>query len=118
MRMTLSEYQALLARQRAKRQEKPSATVSSEAETQSAIVNECKRRGWLVFTGSMAHRTYRTLGEPDLTILADKGRVLFIEVKSGRGKRTPEQQAIATVANDLGHTIHLVRSLAEFVKLI
>ena len=48
-----------------------------------------RRRGWIALHGSMAERTGRTLGEPDLVILADGGRVLFVECKSRRGKLSP-----------------------------
>jgi len=92
--------------------------VSREAELHEEIFDECRARGWIALHGSMAERTCRTLGEPDFTILADGGRVLFVECKTRSGKLSPAQAALKFHAEKLGHTIHLVRSLEEFQKLL
>ena len=94
------------------------AGVSREAELHEAIFDECRRRGWIALHGSMAERTCRTLGEPDFVILADGGRVLFVECKSRTGKLSPAQAALKHHAEKLGHTVHVVRSLEEFLKLL
>ena len=94
------------------------AGVSREAELHEAIFDECRRRGWIALHGSMAERTCRTLGEPDFVILAGGGRVLFVECKSRSGKLSPAQSALKFHAEKLGHTIHVVRSLGEFLKLL
>jgi hypothetical protein len=88
-----------------------------EASLHEEIFDECRRRGWIALHGSMAERTHRTLGEPDFTILADRGRVLFVECKSRSGKLSPAQAALKHLAEKLGHTVHVVRSLAEFLAL-
>ena len=92
--------------------------VSRESELHEEIFNECRARGWIALHGSMAERTCRTLGEPDFTILADGGRVLFVECKTRTGKLSPAQAALKFHAEKLGHTIHVVRSLEEFRKLL
>lgn len=92
--------------------------VSREAELHGAVFDECRRRGWIALHGSMAERTCRTLGEPDFVILADGGRVLFVECKSRSGKLSPAQAALKHHAEKLGHTVHIVRSLVEFQKLL
>ena len=92
--------------------------VSQEAKLHDAIFDECRRRGWIALHGSMAERTCRTLGEPDFVILAEGGRVLFVECKSRTGKLSPAQAALQHHAAKLGHTVHLVRSLEEFLKLV
>jgi hypothetical protein len=89
-----------------------------EASLHEEIFDECRRRGWIALHGSMAERTCRTLGEPDFVILADGGRVLFVECKSRSGKLSPAQAALKHHAEKLGHTIHVVRSLDEFLKLL
>jgi len=105
------------------RRAKPNATpasessVSKESELHKAIIDECKRRGWIAFHGSMAHQTFRTEGEFDFTILADGGRVLLVECKTKTGKLSPEQAAIHHWAKKLGHQPHVVRSFNEFVEL-
>jgi hypothetical protein len=91
--------------------------VSREALLHEEIFDECRRRGWIALHGSMAERTCRTLGEPDFVILADGGRVLFVECKSRIGKLSPAQAALKHHAEKLGHTIHVVRSFAEFLEV-
>lgn len=121
-RMTLSELQAYEARR------KPGVIRDlalreiakdrmSESDLHSAILNECQRRGWIALHGTMGERTGRTIGEPDFTIIADAGRVFFVECKSATGKLRPEQAALAAWARKLGHTIYVVRSISEFVHL-
>ena len=88
-----------------------------ERDLHDQIFDECRARGWIALHGSMAERTCRTLGEPDFTILADGGRVLFVECKSRSGKLSPAQAALKFHAEKLGHTIHVVRSLEEFLEL-
>ena len=100
--------------------EPPRATtgVTSEASLHDQIFDLCRQRVWIALHGSMAERSHRTLGEPDFTILADRGRVLFVECKSRTGKLSPAQQALKLHAETLGHTIHLVRSYDEFLTLL
>ena len=89
-----------------------------ESELHEEIKSFCKRKTWICFTGSMAHRAMRTLGECDFTILADGGRVFFIEAKTRIGKLTPEQQGIVIWAEKLGHKIHVVRSIQQFLEIV
>jgi hypothetical protein len=65
----------------------------------------------------MAAPTHRTLGEPDFVVLADRGRLLLIECKASAGKLTPEQAGMAAWAAKLGHTIHVARSLSDFIAM-
>lgn len=88
-----------------------------ESRLHSQIVEYCEQQNWPVFRGSMAHRTYRTLGEPDLTILMPGGRALLVECKSKTGKLSMDQRALAILAKKNEHTIYVVRSLEEFVAI-
>ena len=90
----------------------------SERKLHEEIFDECRRRGWIALHGSMAERTCRTLGEPDFTILADRGRVLFVECKSRTGKLSPAQAALKYHAEKLGHRVNVVRSFEEFLGVI
>ena len=92
--------------------------VASEARLHEEIFDECRRHGWIALHGSMAARTCRTLGEPDFVILADGGRVLFVECKSRSGKLSPAQAALKFHAEKLGHTVHVVRSFQEFQNIL
>jgi hypothetical protein len=115
--MTQAEYQLFLARQGSPREPKPTRGVEVEAELHSQILEECRRRGWKALHGSMVHRTHRTPGEPDFVVLADQGRVLFIECKTKDGKLSMEQRQLRAHANKLGHEVHVVRSLDEFLRI-
>ena len=96
----------------------PEGSVTSEASLHDQIFDHCRQRVWIALHGSMAERSHLTLGEPDFTILADRGRVLFVECKSRTGKLSPAQAALKLHAETLGHTIHLVRSYEEFLTLL
>ena len=88
-----------------------------ESDLHEEIFGECRRRGWIALHGSMAERTHRTAGEPDFIILARGGRVLFVECKTKTGKLSPAQAALKFHAEKLGHIVHVVRSLDEFLRL-
>ena len=100
------------------KQKAESGNGRTERDLHEEIFDECRRRGWIALHGSMAERTCRTLGEPDFIILADGGRVLFVECKTRTGKLSPAQAALKFHAEKLGHTIYVVRSLEEFQKLL
>lgn len=85
-----------------------------ESELHREIMRECQVRGWFYFRGSMAHRTYRTVGEPDFIICLPNGCTLYIEAKSRAGKLSAEQGALHTWLAKLGHTVHVVRSIEAF----
>ena len=118
--MTHAQYLAHEAKIRAGR----SGTVASvasegpEAELQQAIIAECSRRGWICLHGSMSHRTFRTPGEWDHTVLGDRGRIWFLEAKTRTGKLSTDQQAIHAWASKLGHKVHVVRSYEEFIQIV
>jgi hypothetical protein len=98
----------------------PSASPGATADERllhNEILEHCRMNGLLAFHGSMAHRTCRTVGEPDFVILCPGGRVLLIECKSKTGKLSPEQLGVGMWAEKLGHKIHVVRSYVEFLKL-
>jgi hypothetical protein len=117
MRMTPEQYRAFLARH-GDRQETPKSATQDEADLHSCVVAECQRRGWIAFHGSMAHRTYRTPGEPDFVILADGGSTILVECKTRVGKLSTDQLGIQAWAKKLDHTIHVVRSMEDFLKVI
>lgn len=92
--------------------------VAKESELHAAIVKECADRRWVALHGSMAHSTHRTLGEWDFVVLADRGRKFLIECKSKTGKLSPEQVALHHMADGLGHSTHVIRSMAEFRMIV
>ena len=116
--MTAEQVRAYEMRQSRGKQGAATEGVEKESGLHNEIISECARRGWLPFHGSMAHRSFKTPGEPDFVILASNGRMFLIECKSKTGKLSPDQQAIAAWAAKLGHTIHVVRSMAEFLEVV
>lgn len=89
-----------------------------ESDIHEQIFDECRRRGWIALHGSMSERTHRTAGEPDFIILADGGRVVMVECKSRTGKLSAVQSALKHHAEKLGHTVHVVRSVGEFLEIV
>ncbi len=124
MGISPSDYQSMLARTERARGVLPDdpqglgVPCGSEADLHYEIMDECRRRGWQFLHGSMSERTHRTLGEPDFTVLANGGRVLFVECKSAAGKLTKEQQVFKAQAERNGHVVHVVRSFKEFMAII
>lgn len=91
--------------------------VANERELHNAIFEECRRRRWIPLHGAMSERTFRTAGEPDFIIIADGGRVFFIECKRKGGKLSLSQQALKHAAMALGTQFHVVHSMAEFLAV-
>ena len=91
---------------------------SKESVLHDKITQYCRDRGWIYFHGSMAHRAMRTVGEPDFQILADGGRVFFVECKTVKGKLSAQQLGLKMWAEKLGHAIHTVRTFEEFVEIV
>jgi hypothetical protein len=118
MNLTLAQYLAHEARMKAGKNEPAGAGCDDESKLHDAIIDECKRRGWIYLHGSMAHRAMRTPGEPDFTILADGGQVVFCECKSKTGKLSSEQLGLKLWAKKNGHTIHTIRSFREFLEVV
>lgn len=117
-RLTLAEFNAYQARRAAGRPvpELEAPTVERESELQAAIATECRRRGWLAFTGNMAVATSRTVGEPDFCIAADDGRVFWVEAKTKTGKLSLEQLAAHAWLRRLGQSVYVVRNFGEFIQ--
>ena len=123
--MTQAEFNAYEARR------KPSCAnpqhgCNDESELHDQIMAECRRRGWLVINSRMDRPTTNGVGSPDFVIAGTKGspegtqwpQVYFVEAKSRTGKLRPEQSAMIAQAARYGHTIHVVRSFDEFLKLL
>ena len=88
-----------------------------ESDLHEYIAGRCRYLGWLYFTGSMAHRTRRTVGEMDFTILAQNGKPLFVECKSATGKLSSEQLSVVSFAAKLGHTIHVISHKSQWDQI-
>ena len=68
----------------------PDAWVPTEAEFQAAVIEVAELCGWMVFHAYDSRRSAGP-GFPDL-VLARRGRVVFAELKSARGRVMPAQE--------------------------
>ena len=87
-----------------------------ESELQKKCLNYCREHGFPVFHDYS--REINNPGWPDLFVFADKGRVVLVELKSGKAKLRKEQDQLRRVLNWLGHTVHIVRSYRGFLKAV
>lgn len=123
MRMSDSEYRSLQASIDARRGTRAGwnehvAVCEDEGRLHEEILQDCRRRGWLAFHGSMAHRTHRTPGEPDFIVLVPGGQMLLVECKAKGRKMTPEQLGVLIWAEKLGHTVYTVKSFTEWLSIL
>ncbi len=124
MRWTQAEYDAHLMRQMASRNRDHNKNIENlqkivnERDLHERIICHCEFKRWQYLHGAMSRRTFRTVGEPDFIILADAGRVFFVECKSKNGKLSEEQLAFKFHAELNGHKIYIVRSMEEFLEAV
>ena len=125
MNISPLELQAIESRLAKNRGEKSGVRMSHatgpaqrEAELHEQIRQDVANRGWIGLHGSMAHKTYRTVGEWDWVILADRGRLFLIEVKTTTGKLTAEQLGMKVWAEKLGHGADVVRTFEEYLTVV
>lgn len=87
-----------------------------------------RSRGWLFLaipmggrrnsvTGAYLKAEGATAGTPDVVLVLDRGRTVWVEFKAKGGRVSPSQVAMAQSLKDKGHTYWLVWSLDDFVKL-
>lgn len=88
-----------------------------ESDLHEAIMAECRVRGWAVIHSRMDRKATCTVGAPDFVIFADNGRTIYVEAKARNRKRGTAQLAFAAHAAKLGHTVHLVNNLEEFMRV-
>jgi hypothetical protein len=119
-----ADYQVLLARERARlgggmaaKSSSAALPVDREEKLHNDIINECRRRGWVYFHSRMDRATGRTLGEPDFTIVNERG-VFFIECKAAGGKLTSAQAAMGAWLAKFGHSMFIVRNVEEFLEVV
>lgn len=91
---------------------------------QHLIVTTLRSRGMVVFSipnernagvsdAARMRATGLTKGAPDLVVLKDNARCIFLELKTPTGKRSPEQEAFAETIQRLGFEYRLVRSVDD-----
>lgn len=114
--MSNQQYMDYLAK--TKKQEQAHEGCDDEAFLHRQVTEHCRAKGWLAFHGSMAHKTFRTPGEPDYVILLPQSKTLLIECKTRVGKLSIDQLGIQAWAEKLGHCVHVVRSYEDFLSIL
>lgn len=93
----------------------------SEADLQSACNAYLHRRGIRFFhdqKGRSSGGKRQRAGLPDLVIWPGKGRTLFVELKSTKGRLRTQQLEFRDWAHGNGYVFEVARSLEEFVRLV
>ena len=69
---------------------------------------------------SAAHlkRTGMRAGVPDICLLFPRGRIVFVEVKTPKGRHSPSQREWQERANGLGHTVLTARSVDDIHDIV
>ncbi len=122
MRMTLAEYLAYEARSIASRKRvigDDSTPVTQEIPLHDEIIKYCRSQwpAWKFRHARTDKRTTEEIGVEDFTIFLPGGKTLHLELKAKDKKQTPEQLAWAKQLEMLGHQVHVIRSMEEFLQL-
>jgi hypothetical protein len=122
MRFTHADYLAACARMTKTKQPTLPAFASnkSEAALHQEIIDFCKAQvpRWKFIRCRMDLPSSIEVGAHDFTIFASYGRVFSIECKTAKGKLSNEQLGWAHEMNLNGHTVHVVRSMEEFLAIV
>lgn len=104
-----------------RRESSVASKVSNECENESQlhddIIEFCKSKGWIALHSRMDKRTTRIKGEFDFTCILPNGIVIFCECKTRLGKLSPEQNALIFWMDHLGHKVHVITEVAQFVNI-
>ena len=73
---------------------------------------------WKVLKARTDMKSTLPVGAHDMTIYASSGRLFNVECKAKAGKWSKAQRIWATELRALGHVVHGVSSLSEFLALV
>ena len=66
---------------------------------------------------AMCRKSELPIGWPDFSIFLPGGRVLLVECKTATGKLRPEQTETKSRMDAIGHEVHIVRKIEEFLAV-
>jgi len=110
----LSEYMCKAKRENIFRDDEP-PDPGPESKLQFKCMRFCRERGFPVFHDHSKKRNQP--GWPDMIIFT-KNRVVLVELKSATGKLRKDQVDLKRVLTWLGHTVHVCRSYAGFIRIM
>jgi Holliday junction resolvase len=94
-----------------------------EAEIQAAIVKALSTLGFVVIhipnQATKGRQRYSGLlpGAPDLIVIGDN-KVIFMEVKTEKGRQSPNQMLVQTMLEERGFPYFIVRSVDDAINAI
>lgn len=117
---TEGQYLEYLARLQREVEQDHEADPGPESALQGKIMQWAKRRGYPIQANRQTKNAKGLLtpGWPDITLILPDGKVLFIELKSSRGRLSPEQKHLRLQFMALGHRVHEVRSYKRFLEVL
>jgi hypothetical protein len=119
--MTQAEYQQFLLRTQKKPASVPNLdSVDRERDLHDDIIEFCNAQWppWKFIHARMDKRSTIAVGAPDFTVCASGGRVFHIEVKGKTTKTSNEQLAWHKQMEMLGHQVHVVTSMSQFLEAV
>jgi hypothetical protein len=121
MNFTNAEYQAYLLRSQATRKEVLGIgqPVTRERDLHDQIIDFCNSKfpRWKFIHARMDQKSTIGEGVSDFTIFMPRGQLLLVECKSSTGKISETQRDWIKEMELLGHSVHIVRSFNDFLKL-
>ena len=128
MNPTPLEYELMVARLNAnrKRQVAPSEVITRgegedrESRVRKQITDWCavQHFPWVPMGARTDKPSTLPLGAQDLTIFGPFPMCVLVDTKSRTGKPSPEQRVWATRLLALGWTVHFIKTMPEFLKLV
>lgn len=111
----LAEYQIKMRAQKGSEQ----ADQGLESRLQGKITKWARDNGYpcLSLPSSPKLKGLILPGWPDITLVV-KGRIIFFELKSKKGRLREKQKEMALMFHYLEHTIHKVKSYKKFLEII
>lgn len=116
-RLDVINHEARLARKSASN---PADAPELESKLRQDIDKYCKAQWpqWGIIAARTDKRSTIAEGVHDLTVFANGGRVFTLELKSKTGKPSLEQVGWAKRMEMLGHKVHIIRSMSEFLEIV
>lgn len=94
-----------------------SGDVAAESALHDEIIAYCKVRLWPYVHSRMDKKSTTGKGTPDFVIITNRNTV-WVECKGPNTKISPEQRIFIAMAKKLGTTVHVVRSVSEFLEAV
>ena len=93
---------------------------TKEGDLHDKIIEHCNRQfpRWKYIHSRMDKRSTIAVGAQDFTIFMPDGKILCIECKAKGGKLDDDQLIWRKEMEMLGHTVNVVWSFDEFLKLL